>query len=479
MKYCWILIIAACLLLSGCAEHEWDKYSGGHDFNSFLEEKNVSADDFAKQIDSAIKKAATNTERAELVFLLSRVTNDRELASFAMDFFHKAAEDSENKEEKALLYETVASIEDTRYNHLRSAETWLVARDNKRALINLQRAAGIKSAWKFDIQGIANTASFTHAFTSITLGSTEIELGKDDLLAAQAHKITRDFTIPNLPSPYSESLLGTPEGSSVDMIKAEGIKQIIAAGALAKEMDGKWYASNEEDVFMFEVPVSVIEQPTTRFLSSDIAVIADTNGMAAIARNAVEQNATAVTAGCDSSGDVKAAKYLAEKGIKVICSSGQMLPLLIGANLNIVSGDFRADGEKIIFGGNEVRIGRYEPLVVMDYAGKADSLLGYSTPARYFLELEKRGAKMNYFIIEIDEKGQIDKVLKKAMEKKAPIVAVRVYDEEDYNELKKWLEEKSDRKAILFDSETSEFGCKIAREFRSQIFFMDINPVIR
>ncbi|MDI6737284.1 MAG: hypothetical protein QME12_02090 [Nanoarchaeota archaeon] len=478
MKKMRILIIALCLLLSGCAEQGWDPYSGGHDFNRFLAEKNASAGDFAIQVDTAIKASSSNTERAELLFLLSRVKNDRVLATFAMDFFHKAAEESENREEKAVLYETVASIDDTRYNHLRSAEAWLMQKNNKRAWINLQRAAGIKSAWTFDIQGITNTASFSRAFTGISIGSTAIGLGKDDLLVTQAHKVTRDFSIPKLPSPYTETLLGTPGGKSVDIIKAAGVKQSVASGTIAKEMDGKWYASNEDNVFMFEVPVSVIEQPTTRFLRQDIALIIDTNGMAAIARNAVEQNATAAMAGCDSSGDVKAANYLADKGIKVICGSGRMLPLLVGLHLNIVSGAFRGEGEKIVFGGNELKIGRYEPLVAMDYAGKAEPLLGYSTPSRYFLELEKRGAKMNYFVIEVDDRGQMDKVLKKAMEKKASIVAVRVYNEEDYDELKAWLEANAGRKAILFDSEASEFGYKLAREFRSQTFFGDINPVV-
>lgn len=478
MKIRWILVIALCLLVTGCTEQRWDIYSGGHGFNGFLDEKNMSADEFAKQIDAAIKASYTNAERAELVFLLSRVTNNKELASFAMDFFHKAAEEAENREEKAVLYESVAGIDDTRYNHLRSAESWLVAKNNKRALINLQRAAGLKSAWKFDIQGIANAASFPRAFTGISIGNTEIELGKDDLLVTQAHKVARDFSIPKLPSPYAETLLDTPEGKSAGIIKAAGVRHSVATGALAKEMDGKWYASNEEDIFMFEVPLPVIEQPTTRFLSQDIAMIVDTNGMATIARNAAEDNATAVMAGCDSSGDVKAAKYLAEKGIKVVCSSGAMLPLLMGAQLNIVSGAFRTEGEKIAFGGNELKIGRYEPLIMMDYAGKQDNLMGYSTPSKYFLELERRGAKMNYFAVEVDGEGQMDKILKKAKEKKASIVAVRVYGEEDYNELKAWLEQNAGRKAVLFDSETSEFGYKIAREFRSQAFFGDINPVV-
>jgi hypothetical protein len=155
-----------------------------------------------------------------------------------------------------------------------------------------------------------------------------------------------------------------------------------------------------------------------------------------------------------------------------------MLSMLIGIKINIVSSDFKIEGDKAVFGDRALEISRYEPLAVMDYAGKQEDLIGYSTPARYFGELEKRGAKMAYFIAEVDNAGQMDKVLKKAMEKKASVIGVRVYNEEDYNELKIWLEANAGRKAVLFDSETSEFGYRIARELRSQTFFGEINPIV-
>ena len=40
--------------------------------------------------------------------------------------------------------------------------------------------------------------------------------------------------------------------------------------------------------------------------------------MATIERQAIDNKATAVMVKCDSLGDVKAAKYLADKGVKVI-----------------------------------------------------------------------------------------------------------------------------------------------------------------
>ncbi|MFA5084480.1 MAG: hypothetical protein WC475_03860, partial [Candidatus Paceibacterota bacterium] len=208
MKRGFILIIALGLLISGCVGTDvWDPYSSGHNFNSVLAEKNISADNFAKQIDSAIKTAGYNSERAELIFLLARIKEDKGMMSFAYDFYQKAAEESEINEEKALLFETIASIEDTAYNHLRAAEALRRAKDNYRAMIEFKIAANLKNAWKYDITGISNYAEFSRAFTEISFGNTMIELSKEDILVTQADGITRDYKALNLKSPYSEQVL--------------------------------------------------------------------------------------------------------------------------------------------------------------------------------------------------------------------------------------------------------------------------------
>ena len=75
----------------------------------------------------------------------------------------------------------------------------------------------------------------------------------------------------------------------------------------------------------------------------------------------------------------------------------RMLSMLIGMKSGIVSSDFKIEGDKAVFGDRALEISRYEPVVVMDYAGRMIIFSGYSTPARYFGELEKRGAKMAYF----------------------------------------------------------------------------------
>ena len=65
--------------------------------------------------------------------------------------------------------------------------------------------------------------------------------------------------------------------------------------------------------------------------------------------------------------------------------------------------------------------------------------------------LRKEGQRWLILVAEVDDAGQMDKSFEKAKEKKASVIAVRVYNEEDYNELKELVRAKCGRKAVLFD----------------------------
>ena len=66
----------------------------------------------------------------------------------------------------------------------------------------------------------------------------------------------------------------------------------------------------------------------------------------------------------------------------------------------------------------------------------------------------------------------------KARLKNSNIIAIRLFSLGDYKGVKKWLEEDSRHKAILFHSEAYPYGYKLAREFQSQTSFDDINPIL-
>ncbi len=461
MKWQWLLVALAVLVASGCAQkEEWDKYATGYNFTFIVSEKGLDVDEYLKQAEEAIKQSSGNLERAELLLIMGRVKNDKSLISFALDFFHKAEEELEEGRkpyEKALLYETIASIDDTKYNQLKSAEAWRRAKDWKRAMMHFNFATGKKNIWQFDSLVIKSTASFPKGFSEIRIGGTEIKLGNNDLLVGQANN-----------------------AAMMKELESIGLKHETASGALVKELDGRWYAPNEERIFMFEVPLEKVIYPTTRFLQEGLAVIAGTGGISMIVEQAVKKNATAVMGGCDSLGDAQAARYLSIKGVKVICISDRYASLLIGEDTSVIgAAAFSIENGKAVFGNRPIIISRNEPVIAMDTVSKIAGMEFYDTPARYFSELEKKGAKLDVFIAEADDFSQMHKVIKRAKEKKANVIAVAVLNEDDYNKAKAWLEENPEHKAILFASEASPFGYKIAREFRSQTSFGDLNPVVK
>ena len=80
--------------------------------------------------------------------------------------------------------------------------------------------------------------------------------------------------------------------------------------------------------------------------------------------------------------------------------------------------------------------------------------------------------------VQIDNFNQTERVISKAQEVNAGIIAVRIYNSDDYDNVISWLEESKTNKAILFHSTSYPYGYKLFREFPEQTSFDDINPVI-
>lgn len=493
----WMILAAFAILLAGCAKEPPDKYGRDYNFTYSITESGLSVDDVTARLEDSVKTSTDTFERAEYLMAISRLKKDNEIMAFAKDFYHKAAERVETKEEKALVYEAIASIEGGRYYLLRAAESWREAGDKNRMMIDFNLAIGRNNVWKFDIAEYKSEKKYSPDFSAVEIGRTAIELGKEDVIVSQADRVTRDIMSGELGNPFTGELLtvfseqfnytdkellkstGWHEGARIKEMKSIGLTHKVAAGTIVKELDGKWYAPNEEGVFMFEVPIDKILYPTTKFIRKDVAVVIDTHGVNMIVGQAIKDKATAVIACCDHPGKIKAAKYLSDKGVKVICNTDKYVPLLIGADSKVVgSAPFSMKGDRIVIGNRMITIEKNEPVVVEDTVTKIPGISYYDTPARYFSELEKKGVMLNTYIAEIDGFNQMEKVIRKAKEKKANIIAVRIFNSDDYNNVKAWLEQNPEHKAILFHSEPYPYGYKLSREFKSQTSFDDPNPVL-
>ena len=274
--------------------------------------------------------------------------------------------------------------------------------------------------------------------------------------------------------------LGWHEGGRLKDIKENiNINHISAVGTIAalNPNDNKWYASDENGVFKFEIPIDKIYYPTTRFLTKEIAMIIDTHGVNMLVDQAITNNADVVIGCCDFPGKIKAAIYLANNNISIICNTDRYLYQTLGYNLSILgSPPMKTASETVVFGNSPIEIERNQKVAVLN-TEKGYPQQYYDTPYKYFSEINKT-FPLELYIVNIDGYNQTHKILEIATINNVNLVGYRIFNSYDYNEAKQWLEKTDKRKMILFHSSSYPYGKLLAEEFSEQVSFDDPNPII-
>lgn len=493
----WFLVLFLSILILGCAQTEFDVPAKQYDFSSVITNSGFDKTEFITNLEAEMKAEEDFFAKGDLTLMLGRLKNDPDMIFLAQDFYHRETEISNEWEEKAILFETIASLENSKYYYLRAADAWKKVGNKFRSKLAFDLAFNRKLELEFDTAGLESYELKKEPNEAIIIGNSQFELTKDDLIVSQTDRVTRDWLSYQLQNPFSKNILrtfserltytdeellaevGWHEGARVLEIKNSGIKHKIATSTIVAKHNGKWYAPNEEGIFMFEVPEDKILYPTTRFFKENLAMVIDTHGINMLVEQAINYKATAVIGCCDNPGKIKAAKYLSDNGLKVICNTDKYLPLIIGSGANILgSAPFKVVEDKLVFGDRPLEISLDEPVIVMDIISENYGMSYYDTPARYFNVLESKGVKLNIIPVEVTDFNQMDRVIMKAKMKNSNIIAIRIFSLDDYQNVKAWLEENSKHKAILFHSEPYPYGYKLAREFESQTSFDDINPIL-
>jgi len=460
----------------------------GENKNEFV---NMLIDDFQHTKDYWAK--------GDTLLVLARLEYNDDYYKLACDNYLKYS--PKTKEESALLYETLASLNcrGRRIHYLRqAAHYWKLLDVQWRAdiLENLARNKSID--FEFDTSQIEPNINLEDA-NSIIIGTTKVEIKNNDKIVTQTDRVLRDWLgIQLRQTPfrgeilkvfserlrYTEERLMAPvgwhEGGRLrDIQKYVDITHIPAVGTLVAKKDNKWYASDENGVFRFEVPKDKVSYPTTRFLASNLAVIVDSHGINMLVEQAIRNNADVVIGCCDSPGKVKAVKYLSDKGISSLCFTDLDLYRALGNDVKAVgSAPFAFKDNKVIFGDLPLTIYTNEDIVVADAdIGKTHAIWYYAAPKLYFEEISKT-FRLNVHAVPMAEFNLTKKIFDKAREIDARLVGSRVYEAEDYNEAKQWLKESRDNRLILFHSMSYPYGLLISQEFRNQVSFDDPNIII-
>lgn len=474
-----------------------DPNGNGRNFAYVLDAAGIDKEQFVKNISSMLALNLSSYARADLMLMLGRIIKNDSMICESLWWYDRALQETNNAEKQALIYETIASIDcgrNKRFFLLEAAKRWMQLNNTARAKLDESLAIQRQINLKFETSDVDSALLLQNA-SRIIIGETSIILQQGDVVLTQSDRVKRDWLGLQVEddlfgnqvlTTFSERLsyntselrqdIGWHEGGRMHELAKEGIEPIVGYGTLVARLRDKWYASDENGIFRFEVPLDKLLYPTTRFLRDDLAVIMDTHGINMLVEQAIRMNVSAVMGCCDHPGKIKAAAYLANKGISVICLTDKYLNLALGRNLSIVgSPPIKRVGSKIIIGGQPVEISTKEPIVVMNSTDLPYALWYYQTPANYFSTLQE-SVPLNIYYVQIDGFNQMEKVVQKARSIGAKVVAARVFNSNDYEILKRWLQESPGNRAILFHSVSYPYGYLLLREFPRQTSFDDPNP---
>ncbi|PIN75313.1 hypothetical protein COV18_03940 [Candidatus Woesearchaeota archaeon CG10_big_fil_rev_8_21_14_0_10_37_12] len=486
-----------------------DPYAQELDFSFTPKAAGINITLLIEQMENIAKNETVDPfARGDATLILGRLTNKKRICD-SLQFYDLV--NARNHEEQALIHETSASLGcgRNRNTFLRAAaKEWKLAGNAYRADLLEKLANGQRLNLKFDQQTInANntvisgyrtsiTPILPENATTVTIGNTTITLSSGDILISQTDRVYRDWLGGQIANPYGPEILvtfserlkydetellpeiGWHEGARTkDIKKAINITHIPAVGTLVAKKGNSWYASDEQGIFRFEVPIDKLMYPTTRFLRSDIAVIIDSHGVNMLVEQAVRYNATVVLSDCDHPGKVYAAKYLSEKNISVICYPDKYIYLAIGHNLSLIGSPPTTLGnETITLGGRPIQITTSDIILAVNSTSEQYALWYYQTPTSYF-EVIGDAVPINIQYYQLTDFNQMQNATKYARSINANIIATRVFNSNDYYALTIWLQERPENKAILFHTASYPYGQKLFNEYVNQTSFDDPNPV--
>ncbi len=458
---------------------------------------------------SQIENNISDFAKGDILLSVGRVTGNKTMICESLRHFD-AAESLQTPNSKprtselALIYETSAALGCGRNRKaflLAAAQVWQNMNKSWRAELYNDLANGREPNIIFEPAEIVPKLQTPNPkLTSVEIGSTKIRIPEGARIVTQVDRVTRDWlgrqlnqspSGPQILNVMSERLKYNESDLFLDVNWHEGgrirnilsyinITVIPATGTLAAEKDGKWYASDENGIFSFEVPLDKILYPTTRFLRQDIAVVVDTHGVNMLVDQAIRKHADIVLSDCDHPGKVAATAYLSKKNISVICYPDKYVYLAIGHNLSLVgSPPFNMIDSELYIGGRPVKITTKDRVLVVNATSLPYAIWYYQTPTLYFETISKIiPLNITYFTMtDYDPNDQQSDATRLAEKINATILATRVYTKKDYDAVKSWLLGDTKRKAILFHSASYPAGMMLFSQFPNQTGFDDPNPI--
>lgn len=331
-----------------------------------------------------------------------------------------------------------------------------------------------------DIGGRLLVPEGTVAFV---LGESFIRVPPGTRVGVQMERTVRDWLSYQMEydfSPVVESqdeLLWYHEGARLkNLLEATSLQIVPLPGTLMARKDGEWFAPDEQGIFRFGVLPDKVQYPTTRAWG-DLGLMVDTHGISSLVESAVREE-TQLVVGCgDHPYKAQAAYHLATLGKDVYFPCDRYVAELLGHDAKGVllgSAPVRQDGDAALIGDRPVLFRTDEVLVVEDSSARGRYQY-YDAPARYFRRLSE-SLELRIEWVEVEGPGESGRVVQRAEERGASVIAVRVETEEDYGPVAEWLAGSPHRRAVLFHTAPYPAGYRLFEEFPGRTTFGDPKP---
>jgi hypothetical protein len=274
-----------------------------------------------------------------------------------------------------------------------------------------------------------------------------------------------------------DGLLWYHEGARLrDLLRAVPIRVVPLPGTLIARRGEDWLAPDENGVFRFTVLPDKVRYPTTRAWSG-LGLLMDTHGISALVEAAVRERSDLVVGCGDHPEKARAAYHLAQLGVNVYFPCDRYVSELLGHDAPGVllgSAPVSAEPGGAVIGHRPVRFLVNEKIVVED-ASLRGRYQYYDAPARYFRRLAEY-LPLSVEWVEVDGPGESSRVIARAAQEGASVIAVRVETEEDYDPVHDWLAGSPERRAVLFHSAPYPAGYRLFAEFPGRTTFGDPRP---
>ncbi|MBS3175910.1 hypothetical protein J4457_01605 [Candidatus Woesearchaeota archaeon] len=476
-----------------------DPYAEGINFTLVLERAGFDIPEFVKLLGQEYEKTQDEFARGDLLLIMGRISGNQSRICDALEHYDKV--NTTDLYEQALLYETSASLgcgRNKRAFYQEAEKIW-----KQLEIPYRENIAHLLSTGKTSIEVPVNRTSFMKNVSlpttaqMVTIGRSSLKLTSQDHVLSQVDRVNRDWLSGQInvsPSKlqylrvFSERLsyptsallpeIGWHEGARLQELSSVGFQHTPGFGTLVKNVNGTWLAPDEQGVFRFEVTIDKVYYPTTRFLRMDLALIADTHGINMLVSQALHQNASIVVGCCDHPGKIEAALYLAVHNISTICFTDKEAPRALLNSLSnriMTSAPYVIEGSHAVMGNRPLRFSLEENIVVANATDEHYSLWYYQTPASYFSKLGE--VFPHLFFVTFTDFNQTGKLVEKARREHARVIATRVFNEDDYAQLKTWLSSDPRNRAVLFHSMPYPYGYTLFAEFPEQTTFGDLQPV--